>query len=208
METKYPLLRLAVVPAPEERLKVAQAQAYTKQFPWEPNVSALSTGASFKRRDSMVVSGAGCGSFRPAPSSPRHIFRTSFGLLALITGLGGLLAHHRLGLGGSDQFHPIWPPIEPPSHNPSRIPMPHSAEQLSICSFTGCESGRPSEGHVPASLPATSGLGPICAPPLPEREPPIQAVNPWSPIVLGEVTACSTPSHLCGPLPDFYLLLS
>lgn len=159
METKYPLLRLAVVPAPEERLKVAQAQAYTKQFPWEPNVSALSTGASFKRRDSVVMSGAGCGSFHPAPSSPRHIFRTSFGLLALITGLGGLLAHHRLGLGGSDQFHPIWPPIEPPSHNPSRIPMPHSAEQLSICSFTGCESGRPSEGHVPASLPATSGLG-------------------------------------------------
>ena len=45
-------------------------------------------------------------------------------------------------------------------------------------------------------------------PPLLEREPPIQAINPWSPTILGEVTAYSIPSHICSPLPDFSLLLS
>ena len=33
METKYPLLRLAATPAPEEGLKEAQTQAYSKRFP-------------------------------------------------------------------------------------------------------------------------------------------------------------------------------
>lgn len=33
MKQKYPLLRLAATPAPEEGLKEAQTQAYSKWFP-------------------------------------------------------------------------------------------------------------------------------------------------------------------------------
>lgn len=141
------------------------------------------------------MSGTGCGSQLP----PRHIFSASSGLLAFITGQGGLLAQYHLGRGGSHQFHPVWPSIDPPSHNTFLTPIPHSAGQLSVGSFRGSKSGRLSEGRVPVFLPATTGMGPIRAPPLPEREPPTQAVSPWRSSVLGEVPACSMPRGLWLP---------
>lgn len=92
-------------------------------------------------------------------------------------------------------------PGHPLSHQPTIPPRSPrlTQEALSLCRFGGRESRRPSEGPVPASLPATLGMRPIRAPPLPERAPPIRAV-------LGEARACSAPGGLWLPSAQFYSL--
>lgn len=132
----------------------------------------------------MLIGSSSGSQLLTAPSRPRHFFSTASQLLAFITGQGRLLAQHQLRLGRSDQFHPAWPPPEPPSHNTSPILRPHLGGQLDFCSFGRYESGRRSEGHVSTSPPALSGLGSICAP-TPATEgtshPGCEALEPRSP---------------------------
>lgn len=104
----------------------------------EPNSRALSTGASRRRTDSEVlIGGSSRSQLLPAPSRPRQFSSSPSKLLALITGRGRLLAQHHLGLERSDQFHPVWPLTEPPSHNTSLILRPHLGGQPNFCSFRG-----------------------------------------------------------------------